>query len=106
MEILSPKSRWYPFISVDPERLHGEPVFRGTRVPVKVLFDCLRAGQSLAEFLDEFEGVPKEFAIAVLALLGGDLQAEIKTDARRKPRTAKVAVPRKLTKASRVAKAA
>lgn len=88
MELLSPKSRWYAFVSVDPQRLSGQPVFRGTRVPVRALFDCLRAGQSLAEFLEDFDGVPKEYAIAVLALLGGDLAAEIKRDTRRKSKAA------------------
>jgi len=85
MELLSPKSRWYAFVSVDPDRLGGEPVFRGTRVPVTALFDCLRAGQSLGEFLDEFEGVPKAYAAAILTLLGGDIGAEIERDTIHKP---------------------
>lgn len=50
----------------DPEIMHGTPVFRGTRVPVKNLFDYLEAGNSLAEFLDDFPGVSSEQAIAVL----------------------------------------
>jgi hypothetical protein len=32
------------YIEKDPTRLGGEPVFRGTRVPVKSLFDHLSAG--------------------------------------------------------------
>jgi uncharacterized protein (DUF433 family) len=38
----------------DPEILGGTPVFVGTRVPVKNLFDYLEAGDSLEVFLDEF----------------------------------------------------
>ena len=41
----------------DPEILGGTPVFVGTRVPVKILFDYLEAGDSLEVFLDEFPSV-------------------------------------------------
>jgi len=37
-----------------------------TRVPVDALFDNLEAGLSLDEFIDEFEGVTREQAVAVL----------------------------------------
>ncbi len=50
----------------DPERLGGRLCFRGTRVPVDALFANLEAGMSLNEFLDEFEGVTREQAVAVL----------------------------------------
>ena len=50
----------------DPERLGGRLCFRGTRVPVDALFANLEAGMSLDEFLDEFEGVSREQAVAVL----------------------------------------
>jgi uncharacterized protein (DUF433 family) len=33
-------------VSVDPEILGGIPVFRGTRVPIKNLFDFLEAGRT------------------------------------------------------------
>lgn len=41
----------------DPDILSGTPVFTGTRVPVKILFDYLEAGDSLDIFLDEFPSV-------------------------------------------------
>jgi uncharacterized protein (DUF433 family) len=50
----------------DPERLGGRLCFRGPRVPVDALFANLEAGMSLDEFLDEFEGVTREQAVAVL----------------------------------------
>ena len=50
----------------DPDRLGGRLCFRGTRVPVDALFTNLEAGMSLKEFLEEFEGVTHEQAIAVL----------------------------------------
>ena len=53
-------------IVVDREIHSGTPVFRGTRVPVKTLFDHLEAGDSLEVFLDDFPSVSRELAIAVL----------------------------------------
>ena len=50
----------------DPERLGGRLCFRGTRVPVDALFDNLEAGLNLNEFLQEFEGVTRPQALAVL----------------------------------------
>jgi len=38
----------------NPEILGGTPVFAGTRVPVKNLFDYLEAGDSLDDFLTSF----------------------------------------------------
>ena len=52
----------------DPEILGGTPVFVGTRVPVKNLFDYLEAGDSLDEFLDSFPSVSREQAVAALEL--------------------------------------
>ncbi len=53
-------------ISVDPQIQGGAPVFAGTRVPVKNLFDYLEAGESLNQFLDDFPSVDREIAVAVL----------------------------------------
>ena len=57
-------------ISVHPERLGGEPCFRGTRVPVKNLFDSLEGGDSLDDFIEGFPGVTREQAVAVLEFAG------------------------------------
>jgi uncharacterized protein (DUF433 family) len=53
-------------ITRDPEVMHGIPVFRGTRVPVKTLFDYLENGESLDDFLAGFPTVSREIAIQVL----------------------------------------
>jgi uncharacterized protein (DUF433 family) len=53
-------------ISVDPQVQGGVPVFRGTRVPVKNLFDYLEAGDSLDDFLIDFPSVDRATAVAVL----------------------------------------
>jgi uncharacterized protein (DUF433 family) len=63
---------------VDPERMSGIPCFYGTRVPVKNLFDYLEGGQSLETFLDDFEGVTREQADAVLRLAMESLLESLK----------------------------
>jgi len=53
-------------ISRDPEVMHGTPVFRGTRVPVQTLFECLEGGESVEDFLEGFPTVSREMAIHAL----------------------------------------
>jgi uncharacterized protein (DUF433 family) len=55
-------------IAIDSEILGGQPVFKGTRVPVETLFDHLEAGVSLEAFLEDFPTVTKEQAIATLEI--------------------------------------
>ena len=50
----------------DPEILGGEPVFAGTRVPARSLFDHLEAGDSIEDFLEGFPSVKREQVIALL----------------------------------------
>ena len=50
----------------DPNILGGEPVFRGTRVPFKVLIDYLEGGDKLDQFLEEYPSVSRELAIAAI----------------------------------------
>jgi uncharacterized protein (DUF433 family) len=49
-----------------PGRVSGAWLFKGTRVPVKALFENLEAGARLDEFLEWFPGVTKEQVEAVL----------------------------------------
>ena len=53
-------------IVIDPEIMGGTPVFNGTRVPVRILFEHLEAGDPLDVFLDDFPTVSRELAVAVL----------------------------------------
>ena len=55
-------------IHSDPDIQGGVPVFYGTRVPVKNLFDYLEAGDSLEDFLRSFPSVTREQAVAALEL--------------------------------------
>jgi len=54
------------YIVTDPEILGGEPVFRGTRVPVASLFEHLESDCPLDEFLENFPSVSREAAVAVI----------------------------------------
>ena len=56
-------------IEIDPEKMSGTPVFRGTRVPIQNLFDYLEAGDSLETFLDHFPTVDRGQAVGVIELL-------------------------------------
>ena len=53
-------------ITIDPEVLGGTPVFKGTRVPVKSLFDYLERGYGLEEFIECFPSVTNQMALSVL----------------------------------------
>ena len=53
-------------VNIDLEILGGTPVFDGTRVPIKNLFDYLETGESIDYFLDDFEGVQREQVIKLL----------------------------------------
>ena len=55
-----------PRVISDPEILGGTPVFIGTRVPVRLIFEHLEAGDSLEIFLEDFPSVSRELAIQVL----------------------------------------
>jgi uncharacterized protein (DUF433 family) len=59
----------------DPEILGGTPVFVGTRVPVRSLFDYLEGGESIEEFLHQFPSVSRDQATAALDMARDSLLA-------------------------------
>lgn len=60
------QSKTRPAITRDPEIHSGAPVFTGTRIAVKVLFDYLEDGQSVDEFVKHYPSVSRKQAIAAL----------------------------------------
>jgi uncharacterized protein (DUF433 family) len=44
-------------INIDPEIMSGTPVFTGTRVPIKTLFDYVESGKNIDEFFEDFSAV-------------------------------------------------
>lgn len=47
-------------VEIDEKRMGGVMVFKGTRVPVRNLFDYLKAGESVKDFLEDFPTVNYE----------------------------------------------
>jgi len=60
-------------ITINKKVQGGVPCFKGTRVPVYVLYDHLKQGYTLAEFLADFPTVKKSQAEAVLDLANADI---------------------------------
>ena len=67
-ELIAADSPLAPYVSVNPGRMHGEPCFKGSRIPIEHLFMHLRAGDPLAEFLEGYPSVSREQAVAVIDL--------------------------------------
>lgn len=53
-------------VVIDADILGGSPIFAGTRVPIRILFEHLEAGDTLDVFLEDFPSVSRELAIKVL----------------------------------------
>jgi uncharacterized protein (DUF433 family) len=56
-----------PAVERVPDRVSGAWVFKGTRVPVRALFENLEEGASVDDFLQWFPGVTRDQVVAVLA---------------------------------------
>ena len=61
----------------DPEILGGTPVFAGTRVPIKNLTDCLEAGDSIDDFIEDFPSVSRAQVVAFLQEARAQLTANV-----------------------------
>jgi uncharacterized protein (DUF433 family) len=53
-------------INIDNEILGGTPVFDGTRVPIKNLFDYLETSETADSFLEDFPSLKREQIIKLL----------------------------------------
>jgi uncharacterized protein (DUF433 family) len=62
----------------DPDILGGEPVFRGTRVPFKILMEYLEGGDTLDQFLEQYPSVNRELAVAAIEEARLSLVAQLK----------------------------
>ena len=72
-DLIQPGHPLFGLIWINPDRVSGAPCFSATRVPIQSLFDSLAAGQTMEEFLEDFEGVSREQAEATLELAGSRL---------------------------------
>jgi uncharacterized protein (DUF433 family) len=62
----------------DGNILGGEPVFRETRVPSKILIDYLEGGDTLDQFLEQYPSVSRELAIAAIEEARSSLVSQLK----------------------------
>ena len=58
---------WRPYVTADPQIMHGTVCFRGTRVPVSVVLDNLAAGETPERILDQYPSLKSEHIPAALA---------------------------------------
>ena len=57
---------WKPYITADPEVMHGAVCFRGTRVPVSVVLDNLAGGETAVTILGEYPSLKPEHIPAAI----------------------------------------
>ena len=62
----------------EPNILGGEPVFRGTRVPFKILIEYLEGGETLDQFLEQYPSVSRELAISAIEEARSSLVSQLK----------------------------
>ncbi len=58
---------WKPFITADPNIMHGAACFRGTRVPVSVVLDNLAADETPEKILEQYPSLEAEHISAAIA---------------------------------------
>jgi len=58
---------WRPYITSNPEIMHGAVCFRGTRIPVFIVLDNLAAGETPARILDQYPSLKPEHVPAAIA---------------------------------------
>ena len=61
----------------DPNKLGGALVFRGTRMPVATLFENLKDGATVEQFLEWFPGTSREQVEAVIDHETSQMQAPV-----------------------------
>ena len=66
-----------PAVERDPEKMSGALVFRGTRMPVATLFENLKDGATIDDFLERYPGTTREQVEAVINHEIREMQAPI-----------------------------
>ena len=66
-----------PAVESVPDRVSGNWVFTGTRLPVYALFENLAAGATIYDFIDWFDGAEESEVRAVLEHVAQDLRAKV-----------------------------
>jgi uncharacterized protein (DUF433 family) len=53
-------------ITTDSQIMGGEPVFSNTRVPIKILFEYLEGGSTIADFLEQYPAITEQQVQTIL----------------------------------------
>ncbi len=61
-------------LQIDPEIMHGELCFKGSRVPLTVFLDMIAMGETVEEFLTQYPSVQRQSAEAILRWQDGALR--------------------------------
>ena len=61
-------------VTIDPERVSGEPCFTGTRVPTHILWDYLLQGETLDAFLEAYPGVTRQQVSQLINLFQANIR--------------------------------
>ena len=75
VKVLDAKVKANGIIHSNREIVSGTPIFKGTRVPIYILFEFLAAGENIDEFLEGFPSVSREQAIEALNLAKDALES-------------------------------
>jgi len=67
------KAKLGQVVWIDPDRMSGAPCFTGTRVPVQMLLDHLKRGETIEDFLEGAPTVSREQAELFLELASEQL---------------------------------
>jgi uncharacterized protein (DUF433 family) len=57
----------HPRISIDPAIMVGKPCIKGTRIPVYIILDYLKAGDSIEQVLQGYPDISREDVLAAIA---------------------------------------
>jgi uncharacterized protein (DUF433 family) len=66
-----------PAVESVPGKVSGAWVFCGTRMPVATVFENLKAGMTIDELLETFDGLTREQVQAVLQFAARSLEAPV-----------------------------
>ncbi len=73
------------FITVDPRICGGEPVLRGTRVPLRTILGSLAEGDSIEQIVRSFPTVTEEAVRAVISFAAASAFDDLPTPGAKAP---------------------
>jgi uncharacterized protein (DUF433 family) len=66
-----------PLVESDPQRVHGAWVFRDTRLPISIIFECLAKGASIEDIIRWYGGVTRDQIEQVVNFVADSLQEPV-----------------------------